>query len=244
MVDTSNPDPAGWTTVTLIEPSRSGFVQLAVSAGGWPLPPALPSRQRSDARRRLHAIADFVRGRFDVREAIVFTAFVRPPGGGNAATEVTYDLVLLIETDNPESAERLVASSEWKALASPVIESARDHLLFVASNLRRISPVDHSRGGVFLFNYFSAPDVASNLHAWQYTAGWFQQQTGLDNSTVLEPMAASSTPFTLINHCRWDRLVDVLPKLVLARSFTTFVLRIFEENGVKPRPLLYRISRG
>jgi hypothetical protein len=103
-----------------------------------------------------------------------------------------------------------------------------------------MAPVDHSRPGVFLFNYFSAKDVESNLFAWQYTAGWFQDQTGLDNSTVLRPVGDDSA-YTLVNHCRWDRMRDVLPSLVLKRSFREFVLRVFDDNGVAPRPILYRL---
>src|ERR1700704_5705723 len=37
---------------------------------------------------------------------------------------------------------------------------------------------------------------------WEHTAGWFQQETGLDNSTVLMPARADLSEYTLINHCR------------------------------------------
>jgi hypothetical protein len=49
------------------------------------------------------------------------------------------------------------------------------------------APVDHHRQEVFLFNYFYADRTHLNLAAWQYTAGWFADQTGLDDSTVLPP---------------------------------------------------------
>ena len=39
----------------------------------------------------------------------------------------------------------------------------------------------------FLFNYFYADDSEQNIKVWDYTAGWFQYQTGLDNSTVILP---------------------------------------------------------
>jgi len=60
-----------------------------------------------------------------------------------------------------------------------------------AHNVRRIGPVVHGSQGVFLFNYFYADRTDLNLAAWQCTAGWFRDQTGLDNSTVLLPDATS-----------------------------------------------------
>jgi hypothetical protein len=88
----------------------------------------------------------------------------------------------------------------------------------------------------------STPTCA-NLFAWQYTAGWFEDQTGLDNSTVLRPVDPDGVPYSLVNHCRWDRLRDVLPSLLFKRSFRGFVLRVFAENRVAPRPILYTLLR-
>jgi hypothetical protein len=107
-----------------------------------------------------------------------------------------------------------------------------------------MGPVDHHRQGVFLFNYFYADRTDLNLAAWQYTAGWFRDQTGLDNSTVLLPDATSEPRYRLVNHARWDRLRDVLPALVFKRSFHTYVLEHFRVNGVAAMPVLYRLARG
>lgn len=73
--------------------------------------------------------------------------------------------------------------------------------------------------------------------------GWFHDETGLDNSTVLQPTAGSRVPYTLVNHARWDRLRDVLPALLLRRSFRSFVLRVFADNRVTPNPILYRLRK-
>jgi len=89
----------------------------------------------------------------------------------------------------------------------------------------------------------STPSSSSRPRPWQYTAGWFQDQTGLTNSTVLQPVDPESVPHRLVNHCWWDRRRDVLPSLVFKRSFHNFVLRVFAENGVAPRPILYRLLR-
>ena len=92
-------------------------------------------------------------------------------------------------------------------------------------------------------NYFSAETVETNLDAWQYTAGWFQDQTGLSNSTVIQPVDTDAVPYRLVNHCRWDHLRDVLPSLIFKRSFHDFVLRVFADNKVIPRPILYKLHR-
>lgn len=74
---------------------------------------------------------------------------------------------------------------------------------------------------------------------WERTAGWFQRETGLDNSTVLEP-TTDDVPYTLINHCRWNHLRDVLPSLTVKPSFRSFGLRTFAAHDVVPHPLLHR----
>ena len=111
-----------------------------------------------------------------------------------------------------------------------------------ASNARRIGPVDHSRPGVFLFNYFFADSVEQNLAVWNYTAGWFQAETGLDNSTVLLPTAAARSNYSIINHCRWDRLGQILPSLIFKKSFHSYVLDNFAANNVAAMPVLYRLA--
>ena len=102
--------------------------------------------------------------------------------------------------------------------------------------------MDHTRGGVFLFGYFYADSPAQNLAAWEQTAGWYQQETGLDNASVLMPTRADRSEYTLIDHCRWDRLSDVLPSLIFKRSFRDFVLARFDANDTVPMPILYKLA--
>jgi hypothetical protein len=111
-----------------------------------------------------------------------------------------------------------------------------------ATNPKSMGPVDHERQGVFLFNYFFADDTAQNLAVWEYTAGWFGQETGLDNSTVLLPRDGERSEYNIMNHCRWDRLRDVMPSLLFKRSFRDYVLANFESNNVAAMPILYRMA--
>ena len=153
-----------------------------------------------------------------------------------------YDLVLLLELENADTAREVRASDDWAAIMDAAATLARKSMVLSAKNERSIGPVDHSRDGVFLFNYFYADDVAQNLAIWEYTAGWFQDQTGLDNSTLLIPDPGQGSDYTVINHCRWDRPRDILPSLIFKKSFKQFVLANFVANRVAPIPILYRLA--
>ena len=185
-----------------------------------------------------------------VREAVAFQAILVPPIGEaaflrrrrNGFHRARFDLALLIETDSVERAEALRASASFRALETDVRENAGHVYVVTAGNAKRIGTVDHTRGGVFLFNYFYADSPAQNLAAWEQTAGWYQQETGLDNASVLMPTRADRSEYTLIDHCRWDRLSDVLPSLIFKRSFRDFVLAQFDANDAAPMPILYKLA--
>lgn len=93
-----------------------------------------------------------------------------------------------------------------------------------------------------MFNYFFADDTAQNVAVWEDTAGWWGQETGLNNSTVLLPREGEDSNYNIINHCRWDSLREVLPSLAFKRTFRTFVLANFEANNVAAMPILYRVA--
>ena len=235
-----------WTRVRLIHPSASGFVYIGANSGPWRLPIALPTARRASILSLMNAAADALRDDPRVVRAEVFRALLRPPGGRVANDRTpppAFDAVLLVETTTVAAAAVLLQNRAIHELLADLQDTADRTLMFAASNARRIGPVDHDHQGVFLFNYFSADDVEATLRAWQYTAGWFQDETGLDNSTVLQPVAPGNLPYTVVNHCRWHRLRDVLPSLVLKGSFRSFVLRVFADHRVIPHPILYRLHR-
>lgn len=239
--------PDAWTRVRLVEPSTAGFIHIGASSGPWRLPVALPRGRRRSILTLMGEVARILRRDPRVLRADVFRAVLRPPGRsdgpGRDVPDADFDAVLLVETTTVADASELRHGDVVSGLLADLRGTAARTLVFAGSNARRIGAVDHDRQGVFLFNYFSAEDVTTNLFAWQYTAGWFQDRTGLDNSTVLQPVDAEDVPYTLVNHCRWDHLRDVVPALVLDRSFRDFVLRVFSENRVAPRPILHRLHR-
>jgi hypothetical protein len=238
--------PERWTRARLVQPSSTGFIHIGASSGPWRLPLPLPRARRREILASMRETAAELRRDPRVVRADVFRGALRPPGrrrnaARDDAPDADFDAVLLVETTSVATATEVSTATALTRLQRHLERTASRTLAFVGANARRIGPVDHERQGVFLFNYFSADSVETNLYAWQYTAGWFQDRTGLDNSTVLQPVDPSRVPYRLVNHCRWDRWRDILPSLLLRPSFRGFVLRVFEENRVAPRPILYRL---
>jgi Protein kinase domain len=64
----------------------------------------------------------------------------------------------------------------------------------------------------------------------QPVPGSSKDQTGLDNSTLPHPIRPDESGYSVINHCRWNRLLDVLPSLIFKRPFHDDVLAHFEAN--------------
>jgi len=73
-----------------------------------------------------------------------------------------------------------------------------------ARNVRRVGDVDKSRPGQFLFNYFAGDDPGLAVELWDYLAGWYEAETGLDNSTLLVPLEGEKSDYVMINYARWD----------------------------------------
>lgn len=232
----------------LIKPAGSGYVLLAAEVDPHPL--LWPSRIKR------HLIAECARWCADVAEepgvleAVTFKAILFPPIGEpgflrrrrDQFHRARFDLVLLAETNTVARAEQLFESASFRMLEAHMRSEAAHVYVVAASNAKRIGAVDHGRDGVFLFNYFYADSLAQNLAVWEYTAGWFQKETGLDNSTVLTPIEPDLSQYTLINHCRWESVAQVLPALVFKRSFRNFVLAHFDANDTAPMPILYKLA--
>ena len=62
------------------------------------------------------------------------------------------------------------ASAPFRVLETDVRENAGHVYVITAGNAKRIGTVDHTRDGVFLFNYFYADSPAQNLPALEQTA--------------------------------------------------------------------------
>lgn len=229
--------------VTLQAPTPHGFLLLAIEIDHRPLFGFVwESRAKRKLLAQLQAQIAALSGP-GVVEVSLFNALVRPPGRGALRQQrpAAFDVVVLIETETPDGARALAQAPAFAALAGAARDVARRVDVIAATNARRIGAVDHGRAGVFLFNWFYAESQAQNLAVWEYTAGWFEDQTGLDNSTLLLPDPGTST-HSVINHCRWDRLRDILPALIFKRSFRSYVLASFAANRTAATPILYRLA--
>ena len=241
--------PAGkqYDKVELVEPRPHGYLNLAAEVDRRP--PWLPA---SAAKRAL--VAELkqrcaqLEARPEVLEARVFVARLIPPGRGaylDARPHVhvaRFDVVVHLITRDVAAAEALRQHEDFVAMQQRVeADASRVHTV-LARNGRRIGDVDHDRDGVFLFNFFTADDLEQNLAVWEYTAGWFQQETGLDNSTLMLPLEQADSDYTVINHCRWDRWRDIIPSLVFESTFRSYVLDSFEANRTAAIPILYHLA--
>jgi hypothetical protein len=112
-----------------------------------------------------------------------------------------------------------------------------------ARNVRRVADVDKSRPGVFLFNYFAGDDPGLAVELWDYLAGWYEAETGMDNSTLLAPLEGEESDYVMINHARWDGNLAVfaarqLPK----RTFRSYLLANMRAHHLAAMPVLYRLA--
>jgi len=235
--------------VKLIAPTTSEYILLGLEIDHRPpIGFFIESGRKRMVLRTLKAAASEFQSVSGVIGATLFKTLISSPGGGtylNANPEIPiakYDVVLLIELTDRDVLDAFVRSEMWKLAESFAKENSRKTLMHTAVNFRRIGAVDHSRGGVFLFNFFAADSLEQNLAVWEYTAGWFTDQTGLDNSTLLVPDPDENSDYTVINHCRWDHLWDIMPSLLFKRSFKDYVIRNFDANQTGPVPILYRLA--
>ena len=236
VVGTDSGTPPAWAKATLVDPLPCGYATMhfEVDRASLPFGHALwDSEKKVRVLDQLTQFAARVKTEPGVNNAWVLKTLLTPPGRGVAYLQARpqlltakFDVVLLVECESPERARALRQGELWRAVLEPVSKEATRSLSVSGSNARCMADVDHSRQGVFLFNYFFADDLATNLAIWEFTAGWFQAETGLDNSTLILPdedsragsgaHAGSSmtTQHSVINHCRWDRLSSVLPALI------------------------------
>lgn len=235
--------------VTLVEPNTSEYVFLGLSVDRrLPFTYGFESGKKSRVLTFLKEQAKALSCCDGVLDCTVFRALIIPPGRGKYLEHrpevkiAHFDIVMLLEFTTKEAAQSFLDGPDWQNILAQVTPIARDVMSLTLTNTRKIGPVDHSKQGVFLFNYFYADKLKQNLSVWEYTAGWFQDQTGLDNSTLLVPNDESASDYTVINHCRWDSLKDIVPSLLFKRSFHNFVLANFEANKTAPIPILYKLA--
>jgi hypothetical protein len=251
-----NPDPR-YSPVNLIEPTTLGYIHLAAEVSPRPMPPQrLPfvpnGRAREELLSRLKMLATRLEQLESVEKATVFAAVAIPPTSrfnsylkerADSIHIARFNVVVLIETASPEVARQVQQTPEYRALLEALESEARDMHVMVARNAKRIGDVDKTRDGLFLFNYFVADDANVALELWDYLAGWYEAETGLDNSTLLVPLEDEGSDYLAINSARWDGgLPRLLFRQLSKKSFRTYMLANLEANRVGAMPILYRLA--
>lgn len=237
---------AKYAKVTLIDPPPLGYIHLAAAVDPPPGPTPIPGKSPRKAALliRLRSLARQLETLTTVERASVYRAIlIAPPAGfTKAGTHVArYDVVALIETTSPEVLGEVQATEPYRLLVEAVTEAATDVHVMTARCPKRVGEVDKTRQGLFLFNYFVADDTAVALQLWEHLAGWYAVETGLDNSTLLEPLGDAD--YVFVNHARWD---DSLPRFLLRQltkpSFRTYLLANLQANRTRAMPILYRLA--
>lgn len=243
------PQSGTFPRVRLEEPDARGYVLLAGEIDRrLPFAYFIESRAKKRLIADLKRLLDRLRTDERVEDAALFKAALIPPGRGAYlrsrpdAHVARFDVALIVRTESPAAAADLVGAEAFRLIEDTMRAAARHIYRMVGENLRRIGDVDHTRDGIFLINYFLAAEEAQNLAVWEYTAGWFQDQTGLDNSELLRPLRQEGANYTIINHCRWDGATDIVPSLLFKPSFRSYVLKHFEANRTAAIPVLYRLA--
>ena len=235
--------------VSLIQPSKNQFLLLAAEVDKSIFPFYLHTSKRKKKLLKVYKKrCSEIKSNKGIVSALVFKAILVPPGRGKLLKErpnihkARFDVVILLEIQEGFRIDEIKSLKAYKEIEELISRNARHTFFMIATNIKRINTVDHTKQGVFLFNYFYADDLKQNIKIWEYTAGWFQQETGLNNSTLLLPKNPEESQYKVINHCRWNSLLDILPSLIIKRSFKEYVLDNFYKNNVGAMPILYKLT--
>ena len=81
------------------------------------------------------------------------------------------------------------------------------------------------------------------LDLWEYLAGWYSVETGLDNSVALTPIDPSRSDYAIVNWARWDEhpLLHFWHQLS-KRSFWSYVTANLEANHAGSMPVYCRLA--
>jgi len=151
-----------------------------------------------------------------------------------------FDIVVLIETKSVLASGAVQPTPANGGSVDTLTRKAERMQIITARKANRIADVDKTLPGLFLFNYFVADDVEVMLQLWDYLAGWYAVETGMDNSTLLVPLDGERSDYLAINHARWDvSLLRILWRELSTATFTTYLQENLEANRVGSMPVWY-----
>lgn len=228
------------------EPPQSGWLYLAAAVA----PPSGPPFVRRNAGRsallaRLEDLAQEAQRLAEVRQVSVYRGVLIPPAGRDVPRPARFDVAVLVETTTPEVLDAVAAAAPVTGMRDALHCASSTVQVMAARCARFLGAVDRTRPGLFLFNHFTAasPDVdrATTIALWEHLAGWYVTETGLTNSTLLEPIGPSD--YLLVNHARWDTgLARFAAAQFLKPTFRSYVRANLRVNQIVAMPVLYRLA--
>lgn len=217
---------ASFPRATFVAPLPYGYIYAGLTVD----PPDHGPFVRGSARRdavldKWQAISHQLEDLPAVVSASTYRARLIPPLEGMPR----YDVLLLIQTTSPDAIADVQGSQPYQQLDVDFVMTAR--------NTKRIGDTDKTRSSTFLFNHFTATDPDSAVSVWENLTGWYTAKTGVDNSTLLQPIGEA--PYAFINYVRLPHgPVRFLLNQFIRPSFYSFVRAKLRANDMTALPLL------
>jgi hypothetical protein len=246
-----NPDPR-YEKAQTIEPTTRGYVYIAAAVRPGRFPLVLPSKERQALIDEVKQLADQLEHTEGVVKATVFRAVVIAPTlrfssylrqRRDSLHVANFDVAVLVETTSPAASRAVQSTPAFAALIGAIQKQAEAVRVIEARNARRIGDVDTTRKGLFLFNHFAADDRRVMLELWEYLAGWYAVETGLDNSVALVPVDSAESDYAVVNWARWG--VSPLRHFwsqLSKKTFRSYVTANLEANRAASMPIYYRLA--
>jgi hypothetical protein len=234
----------------LIDPSPLGYIHIgaAIDPPSRPGPVFRIGKEKKALLRRVKERSLALVQRPDVVRATVFRAVAFMPGGEYIKEHPekpapNFDVVVLVEAESQEAVPSVQGSEEYRALLSELDTVAKRLHVIRAKNLKRIADVDKSRQGTFVFNHLIGDDPDVLLEHWEWLGGWYQVETGLDNSTLFVPLEGERSDYVAINNARWNiSLPHLILKQLPKRSFWNYVAKNLDAHEIGAWPVFYKLA--
>lgn len=249
-IEIVNADPR-YSKVHLIEPASLGYLHLAgdVEAPHRPGPVVHRSREKHQLLGILKWQSRQLAQMDMVEHATVYDAIAFAPPGGYVKDRPAplppawFDVAVLVETTSPDAASDVRLAPAYQALVEALTEQARRVHDVAARNVRRVGDVDKTRPGAFVFNHFVGDDPNVAVQLWDYLAGWYETETGLDNSTLLSPLEGEKSDYVMINHARSSQSLPLfMARQLPKKTFRSYLLANLAAHHVTAMPVIYRLA--
>jgi hypothetical protein len=234
----------------LNEPSISGYIHIAAEVQPSHIPFLPASAEKTKFLEKLKGLVQQLEQHDRVMRADVYDAAAIPPFESfpniqerkGAIRIPNFDVAVLVETKSPVDSKDLEHSAEYRDILDLLKDKAKQLHKMAAQNAKRVNDVDRSKGGTFMFNHFVADDREVMMKIWDYLAGWYEKEMGIDNSLLLVPTGGEQTDYMAVGHARLKgNAIGFVAKQMSKKSFKEYVQANLYANRVIAMPVLYKL---